>query len=357
MPVFRAAVITLALLQASWPADALVTARPKTPEYSKLIKGPDCGHVKQIIGKYSKAAKVGKLAGSARGVITQADIAAGKVDAAVSRAKEMGKSLTKDGELPKAIKDSIASAEKAAKEASKASATLDTELETFKKKVSGSDISGADVTDEDLVKLKKAADAAKDAGGAAFASAERVLSKAKETEDAAKEKSEQSTGRVRVLISTAEPLLEKLPKAAQEAGWAVDKADAATKKADDTLKKVEGKIKDAKDQKPVWEALKDGIKGHVDGVKDMKDPMKKATTAVTDADKALQGAMKPLKKASETAAGGGVVSEISEDLTKAEKAIDEANQALTALKGKQESLVKSQGRLEAELDKAEKKLA
>jgi len=354
--------IMTAWLVTSWPADALVTGGSKedpekSPEYSKLIKGPDCGHVKQIIGKYQKAAKVGKVAGAARGVITQADIAAGKVDAAVSRAKEIGKSLTKDGELPKSIKESISSAEKAAKEAAKASATLDTELETFKNKVSGSYISGADVTDEDLVKLKEAAEAAKDAGGAAFASAERVLSKAKETEEAVKEKSEQSTGRVRVLISTAEPLLEKLPKAAQEAGWAVDKADATATKADDTLSKVDDKIKDAKDQKPVWEALKEGIKGHVDGVKEMKDPMKEATTAVTDAEKALQEAMKPLIKASKAAAGGGVVSEISEDLTKAEKAIDEANQALTALKGKQESLGKRQDRLKAELEKAEKKLA
>jgi len=359
MPMLRAVVVVTAWLQASWPADALVTQRgredpEKDPEYSKLIKGPDCGHVKQIIGKYQKAAKVGKVAGTARGVITQADIAAGKVDAAVTRAKEIGKSL---GELPKAIKEAISSAEKAAKEASTASAALDTELETFKTKVSGSDISGADVTDEDMVKLKKAAEAAKDAGGAAFASAERVLSKAEESEKAAKEKSEESAGKVRILMSMAGPLLEKLPKATQEAGWAVDKADATATKADDTLKKVEDKIKDAKDQKPVWEALKEGIKGHVDGVKEMKEPMKKAQTAVSDAEKALQEAVKPLKEALKTAAGGGVVSDISEDLTKAEKATDKASQALTALKGKQDSLVKSHDRLKSELEAAEKKLA
>jgi len=362
MSVCRAAVIVVAWLQVSCSVDALVTGGnkddpKKAPEYSKLIKGPDCGHVKQIIGKYQKAAKVGKVAGAARGVITQADVAAGKVDVAVSRAKEIGKSLTKDGELPKAIKEAIANAEKAAKEASKASAALDTELETFKTKVSGSDISGADVKDEDLVKLKKAAEAAKDAGGAAFASAERVISKAEETEKEVKVKSRQSAGRVRVLISQAEPLLEKLPKAAQEAGWAVDKADATAKKADDTLKKVDDKIKDAKDQKPVFEALKDGIKGQVKGVEEMKEPMKKATTGVSDAEKGLKEAMEPLNKAAKKAAGGGVVTEVSEDLTKAEKAIDEAKQALAALKGKQESLVKAQDRLKAALEKAEKKVA
>merc|ERR1711879_1058732 len=105
----------------------------------------------------------------------QATAAAEAVARAKTRAEEIAAALSNDGELPEGIKLASEAADEKATAATEASTALETNLDTFNGKVSGSAMSGADVEATDKTELTKLTEEANAAAKAAYAAAERVL--------------------------------------------------------------------------------------------------------------------------------------------------------------------------------------
>merc|ERR1719478_243689 len=140
------------------PTASLVT-RPRTgcnkvsllhrgdPADSKTIEGDDCGNVKQIVGKWAKAKKVGSAAGAAKAAVTTAELAAKNSAAAAEQAKKLGEKVGLKGKAPEGVKLAAESAEKASKAAETASSKLSTSADTFSGKTA--DFAKA-ITDADI---------------------------------------------------------------------------------------------------------------------------------------------------------------------------------------------------------------
>lgn len=327
------------------------------PADSKAIEGPDCGHVKQVIRKWRKAASVGQVAGEARAAITSADAAAGRAAAAAGHAREIGTAIGKGGELPEGIKLSAESAEQAAKAATSASTALETELETFKSKTSSSGFSGSAVDDSDMVSLRESTSAAKEAAASAIDASELALKKAEDAQEAATKSSQKVARLVAAILDASDPVLKDAAAAAQKATWAADRADRIVSNAQDTVKAVEGKMAKAGDQKPVWEALKTELESTADGVKEAKDALTKAAADVTTAVGTLKEKLIPLKEAGESVAGGGITSEMTAEIAAAEAALDSAKESLAALEAKRQTMTKRESRLQVKLQDTMKKLS
>jgi len=329
-------------------------SKSKPPADSKTIDGPDCGHVKQIIGKWQKASKVGKLAGSAQGAVMAASAAASAAEAGAKKARELGKEIDKDGKVPDVIESVAKKAEEAGKKATKESTELETELKSFKSTVSGSEISGSDVKDKDMVKLREltekvivATKDAKEAGGDAMDRAEAAKKDA--LEDSAK-----AVKMIQSRVDKSSSVLKEAKSASEKANTAVGDAEHKVKGVESTVKDLEKKEKDAGDQAPVWKALKTNLDDTAKAVTEAAKPVKEfdIKTPIDALDKAIA----PLESASKKAAAGAVIPSVSKDLDTARAAEDDLKLALEKLKAKVKTLKSRESRMDSKLEEAEKKL-
>lgn len=333
--------------------------KPSEPADSKIVEGPDCGHVKQIISKYTKASKVGTLAGKAQGAINSAEAAADVAEAAKTQAEEIGGAFKdKDGELPVAIQSALKNAGDAGDEAMELAGKLETKLSSFKDKITKTDFSGAGVGDGDMVMLKdmtvavgKAAETAREVAAATVKKAEEV--KADYLKDAS------SMGKfAKEVLDAANAAVAEASDIGQKAGYAVDDGELLGKKAKKATTGLKAKLaEDESDQAPVLEAFIDDLDRKATGVSDVSD---EAVTAIkkleTDAT-TLKDSVATTKGIYEAVRGGAnTPSGASGDLTTAEAATDAVEQDIVEVKGLAKTLMARMAKLKAKVAEAEKKL-
>jgi hypothetical protein len=326
------------------------------PADSKTIEGDDCGNVKTIVGKWAKSKKVGGLAGSAKAAVLNADTAAKNLDDAIKQAKALGKKVGLEGKMPEPVKLAAESAEKTSKAATKASTELTTKLDKFKPKMASF---AKEISNDDMVELKKATTEAITAAEDAAEAAERVLGKAEEARKKSLKSSDGALKAIGVAVEEAGKLSTVAGKAAQKSKHAAEDTADLVKKAKDAAKKIDDKIKDKDtgDQKPVWEAFKDDLKGREEAADESAKDVKKAIKDLEDAQKDLDDKAKTIKEVKDNAQSDPKEAlGQTKNIDAAEESTRKLEAALDKLKGKVGSMMKDATRLEAKLEETAKKL-
>lgn len=333
---------------------ARLAGRAAVAPDSKTIDGPDCGHAKQIIGKWQKASEVGKLAGAARGAITTADSAAATAQAAAARAKEVGAALAPDGRAAKnsATELAAAAAEAAAGDATAASAALDTELQGFKGKVSGSSFSGSDVTDAEMSRLRDLTQKARSAATLAVEAAHRAVGKAEEAQASAAKKNGEVGRLLTGLLSKANSALKDAADAVQKAGWAAKDAQVVEGKATEVLTEVDKKLQAAANQTAVWEALKGDLESKKAGLAEIRANVTADAGSLETTAASLKASLAPLEAAAEKVAGGNSAPSVDAEVLATEGLLDNTAMDTAALRAKLDSLAKREERLKAAIEEA-----
>jgi len=324
------------------------------PANSKAIEGEDCGNVQQIVGKWDKSKQVGDLAGTAKAAMTGADLVSKNSDDAVSRSKDLGKKIGLNGKIPTGLALAIGAVEKASKALSTASSTLKQTTATFKGKFSNF---AKDVTDDDIMKMKKETKAANAASDKAHEVVTRMLKKAA---DAKKASMNTGTGALNLITATladASKLSKKIHGISESAG--VKNKDLADllKACKGANKKLNGKIKVAKEQAPVWKAYKADLNGRKRTANKSRKAFIKATKALDKAVRRMDGESSGLqgvldKSQSEPNALLGQ----NKNIAAAEEGLRKTEQAFAALKMSVQTMMKDGARLKEKLEETEKRL-
>lgn len=323
------------------------------PANSTTIDGPDCGNVKQIFSKWEKAKQVGQVAGRARGVIANAQAVAGGLDATAAKVQEAGKALGENGQPPEAIQAAATKADQASTAITDAVAALETKLGAFQSAVGATEMSGADVTDEQVMELKDLTSELEVATRNAQDEVKALLKKAEEVRTDALKSSASALRLIKSVLGSATPLLQEAPDMAQKAKWAVDEAKAAVTAADKAANELNTTA--AGDQAPVLEAAKSDLLSKSQAVADSHPDVTTAIDELNTATAALKAKVQPVEDAEQAAAGGSLVWGISEDLTAAEKAEADVRLATEKLRGAGGTLMARKGRLEAAMSELESK--
>jgi hypothetical protein len=341
------------------PGVSALHLRGNEPANSKVVSGPDCGHVKKVISKFTKASKVGKLAGKARGAISAAEAAAGVAEAAEAQAEEIGSPFKDgDGDFPKAIEQAIKNAEDAAKDATAEAAKLETELGTFKTSITKTDFSGEGVSDAELVAIedltKEVVKSAKDAREVAAA----TVKKAEKVKDDYLKDSANVGAFSKKVLDSATAALKEATDVGTKSGHLVGDAKLLHKNAGEAKTGLETELAaDESDQGPVLQAFIDDLDAKIEGVSDGADEAKTAIdTLETDA-ATLKEKNDAVKVVYEAVRGGAnAPGSASADITAAEAALDAVEQDLVNVKASAKTLMARQAKLKAKYEEAQKKL-
>jgi len=332
---------------------------PEAMADSKTIKGPDCGHVSQIIGKWQKAKRAGKLAGTAKGTVTNADQAEKMVDKIVARAEKIGKEIN-DGEVPEGITKRANYAKQASKKAVKDATELDKKITSFKDKVGQTEFSAEKVTSDDMAELKEKTEKTQVAIKAAYEAAKRTLEKANNAKDDALKDAGFALKILKGVLKSGLKLLQDSTEIAQKSIFAADEADETVDKVQDVVDKIKDKADKAKEQKPVFTVLASNVEAKRDSVKDSVSSLK---TAIDDMEKSAEELNKitdEMKTAVEQGDAGfttAVLSSAKDDVPKAEGAVDEVSSDLSTVKRRAKTVMELTDNLKDAMKKAEKKVS
>merc|ERR1719343_1772484 len=157
------------------------------------------------------------------------------------------------------------------------------------------------------------------------------------------------------LLSSAMPLLEEVPEVAQKAKWSVSDAAAVVTAAEALASEIDPS--QAGNQSAVVEAAKFELASKKEAVA-TKHP--DVTTAIGELEAALatlKTKLDPMKAAKQTAAGGSIVSGISEGMLAAEEAEAAVRAALQKLRGQGRQLMQRKDRLEEAIKALEERKA
>jgi len=330
----------------------------ENPADSDTIEGPDCGHVRKIIGQWGHAKKVGQYAGLARAAVSAADKAATNTDNSVDRAEKVGKEISEDGEVPSSISGAADFAADASKEATKLATELDTKLIGFKDSASNSEFSGEDVSSTDMQELKELTQDTNAAAVAANKAGALVIEKAEAAKKDALKNSGKALKLIKAVVEEGEPLVKEGKEIEQKVGWAKDKADTKVEEATALVVKIKKKAAKSDEQAPVFEALAADVEAKAASVKDGKDSLNLAITDLETAISALDDAVAPLKAAAEKGDGGDTTAVLNEaeSVAPGETAVGDADAAISKVKGRAKTMMDRMERLDDAVAKAEKKL-
>jgi chromosome segregation ATPase len=324
------------------------------PADSETIEGDDCGNVGQIVGKWAKSKKVGELAGKAKAAVMGANLASENTAKAVAQAKSLGEKAGLDGKMPVGVKLAAEVAEKAGTAASDAATKLETTADTFGGKFADF---AKDISDDDMIKLKKETEEATVASEDAIEAAEKALKKAAEAKAEAMKSSEGALKLIEATLADTTKLGEEAGEVAQKSKHAAGDIDDLVTKSEAAAGKLDDKIADAKEQKPVWEAYKDELKGRETAAAD-------SATAVRDAVDELDTAAKDMADAAKTLAdvkndalsAPNKLLGQSGNLDKAGEEMRKTETKLATLKGKVQTLAKDGKRLADKVAETNKRL-
>jgi len=354
-----ASILRFVLALAALLPGAAVQLRGKPPADSKTVEGPDCGHVRQIISKWTKASKVGHLAGLARGAVSSAEAAADAATAAKTQAEEIGAAFKDaEGALPAAIASAVENAGGAATAATKAVTALETDLGTFKNSITETDFSGEKVKDADIVKLEDLTTDASKAAKTAREVAEATVKKAEEVRERLLKDSGTAGALAKKVLDSSSAALAEASEIGQKAGFAVKDGALLKGRADEALSGLKALLaKDESDQKPVLSAFIDDLDAKATGVSDGGANVTTANGKLETSTGALKTAVAAVKAVyTEVKNGAKAPATASADLTAAEAALDAVTQDLVNVKATAKTLMVRQAKLKAKVEEAEKKL-
>jgi len=324
---------------------------------SKTIEGPDCGNVKQIIGKWQRAGSIGAVAGEAQGVLSQAHSAVQATQDAADQAEEASSAVSADGSVPVGVGEAATYARDAAAKLNSKAADLQIEIDSFKTAMETDFAAGVD--DEMVSKLKALTAEVATLTKAAHDAAQRVHSKGAEVKSNLKGDAAATLSALNKVLAPGEEAVASSAGIAQEAGFAVKAAEDLLARADVTLGKLEAAKDDAAEQAPVWQAAHDALHGRSDSFDAAKGEVATAIDEYMTAATELKTALGPLKEASKMGAGGDSASVLSAsgDIAAAEEALLKYNEANSKLTAVLETLKLREEALEKLLEESEKKLA
>jgi len=324
------------------------------PADSKTIEGDDCGNVGQIVDKWAKSKKVGELAGKAKAAVMGANLASENTAKAVEQAKSLGEKAALDGKMPVGVKLAAGVAEKAGTAASDAATKLETTADTFGGKFADF---AKDITDDDMIKLKKETEEATVASEDAIEAAEKALKKAAEAKEEAMKSSEGALKLIDGTLADSTKLMTELKEVSQKSKQMTGDIGDLIKKSEAAAGKLDDKIADAKEQAPVWEAYKDELKGREKAADDSSKAVGDAIDDLTSAADGMGGASETLADVKKDAlsAPNKLLGQ-SGNIDKAEEAIRKTETKLAALKGKVQTLAKDGKRLAEKIKETNKRL-
>jgi len=317
------------------------------PADSQTIDGPDCGQVKKIFPQWEKAKQVGQVAGKGHGTISNSNAVVGRLRAASARVREAGNALGESGTPHPAITAAADKADQVATEVEGKVSALEAKLGPFTNAIGSSDMSGASVTDEQVLEVKDLTSALELSTRGAQDEVQRLLKKADEVQAEAMKSSETQARLIASVLSSVTPLLKESPDVAQKAGWAVNEAKAAITAADAVAAKIDPTT--AGDQQPVVEAAKSGLETKKQAVAEAHPLVTAAIADVNTVTQTLTEKTKTLKETQQSIAGGGVVSAsvVTPQLTAAEDAESAVRIALGTLRDAGATMMDRKERLEA----------
>jgi chromosome segregation ATPase len=344
-------------------ADAKLTVRREDPDPERLadsdvIDGPDCGHVKQIIGKWGKAKKAGKLAGEAKGAVMQADKAANIVDKVITRAENIGKEIN-DGDIPDSVKRPADHAKDKSTEASNKAGELDTMVGAFKNKITEHEFSAKAVASGDMSDLKKKTVEVNDAIKDSYDAAERALSKAQDEKKKALKDAGKALKILKATFDKAEPLIKDSKELAQKSTHAMEDGEDIASKAEGVVSDVRSHADEADDQAPVFRVLADNLEAMKESVTTAKDSLNTAIGEMETAADDLQTHADDLKSAIEHGDAGETeaVQSQATEVPEIEGALDKLSSEITSVKSHAKNLLERIDLLKKDMKNAEKKIA
>lgn len=330
---------------------------PKEPADSEIVEGPDCGHVKSVIGKFTKSAKVGKLLGEASGAVTQADSASETADSAAKKAKKLAEAASKVGGAEfKAAEKAAEDATTAGEDATAASTDLQTQYDKVKDSLGETDGAGYGAKDEDVAELRTLKTKAVTATKTALSSAENAIKRGEKAKQAALKNADAAVELLKTVSKDAAAKIKEATNFGQKAKFVADDATKYAEKAKAVVGKVEEKMNDEAtgDQKPVWEALKGNMDAEVEALGESVTELEGKIDDMKAASDDLDGRAKPLNAALEKAPEG--VTEMQKEVGECETATTKLGEAIEAVQLDAQSVTKKQKAVEAIVAEAEGKL-
>lgn len=333
---------------------------PEVMVDSKVIDGPDCGHVKQIFGKWNKAKRAGGLAGAAKGTVNAATSAEDFItNKLLPTAESIGEEIGDDGKIPASIQSLVDAAKTTVEDVAAAIIELETSLSGFEQTLGESDFSAEKVTAGQMATLKEKTQKAKQAIREAYAAGEKAVSMAKEVKKKALKNVGKALTIIKSTMKTSKPVVDEAKAVAQKSGYLIDEAERTVGKAKDVKDRVNQQAGEAGDQEPVYDALAANIGDQSSSVDDIKDSLSKAVTDMQTVAGELGEQVIKLTDASEKGMAGdqGAVAAGAAEVPKTESKIDQASTSLITVKGRAKSLMGQISRLNELMKSAEKKLA
>lgn len=328
------------------------------PADSQVIEGPDCGNVKQIVGKWQKAGATGALAGAAQAAILNAERAAQACTDAVQHAQAEGAKLDQGGAVPEMVQNAVNDATSAGAAATSAAGSLQSELDGFRTKITSGDIAGSDVMDADIVSLKRLTEDAEMQAANATEAAARVMAQLDEAQANALEKTSGSLEAMASVLEAAEPLHKQASELGQQAGFAVQTADSDIAAADKVSPLIDAKVSEATTQKPVWEAFKADFDARKQAVETAKADLQVNITALGTEETDIKTLIDELEKISYDAQKDPTLAHDQEvTIDELKEAIRLTEHAIVTVQGQMTTLDAARERLNAKVKEAEEKLA
>jgi len=322
----RIVVILFTLLAV--PSVALVTKPKQHPADATTIAGVDCNHVKSIIGKWTKATKVGSLMGAAKAMSDAANEVAANADKAADAALAVGLKVGLGGVAPSSVADAVgvarnASIDLAAKVLTLGETTLATKAAMaaahFADKVSSKLITKITEQTHDVVVATSDVNIA----------ASRATKKAAEAKDDALKNSKGALNMIKGVLSNIANLTKKVVAMQQRIGVISKDVKSSLGKSAKKSTFMKGQLmayitskSGAREQAPVWQARYDAVFTLHKTLSKLLDAVNKANSIMNASKNNMTAEEKTLKgvasaaQSSESAALGQ-----AENLAKAEQTI------------------------------------
>merc|ERR1719171_1084395 len=334
----------------------------KEPADSEIVKGPDCGHVSTVIGKFTKSGKVGKLLGQASAAVRGADAASDTADSAAKKAEDLAKAAAKVGGAEfKAAEDAAKGATTAGEDATTASTDLQTQYDKVKDSLSETDGAGYGAKDADVSELRTLKTKAVTATKKALGSAENAIKRGEAAKQAALKNADAAVELIGQISKAAAAKVKESKTFQQKAKFVADDAKKYAEKAKEVVGKVEEKMNDEAtgDLKPVWEALKGNMDAEIsaleDSAKELEDKIKDMEKAAEKVDEKAGPINDALTKAKDEGDTEGIT-DLQKEVGETETATTKLGEAIQAVQLDAQTVSKKQKAVEEIVAEAEGKL-
>jgi len=363
---------SILLILVAVPTVALVAKHSRTdplvhPADATTIDGVDCGHVKSIIGKWGKSAKVGHLMGKAKAVSDAANQAATNADAAADQAERVGLAVGLNGAAPSSVADAVAVARGASTAAAGKALTLEATTGDMKTNM-GTAHFGKNVTNAAIHSITTQTEETIVATADVNKAAARATKAAKEAKEAALKNTKGALRMINAKVSDIAKMSKEVDVMTQKIGFSVKDVQVSLDRSaatSDFMGKLSAYISDdttgAGEQAPVWQARHDDIIGRrtalddaltvVTGTDGKLPKLTAAYASMTDEETMLQGVVNASMSSQSAALGQ------AENIAKAEETLRTTKTAFDECKNAVGTMMQAKQRLDEKFEDTKKRLA